>query len=188
MILTKQDLKECLKEELGFYKSPLIQFLHMLKMFLRGNEMLPAQEILYSLRFYEYYLNKPKRNLIEKIAALFWHFTFRNRQLKHSIFIEPNSVGKGLCLMHPGFRKIPETVQIGNYCTILPMVLIGKKKPGVQGKTIIGDHCYIGTGATILGPIKIGNNVIIGAGAVVTKDIPDDQTVMGIPAKIKGTF
>ena len=65
------------------------------------------------------------------------------------------------------------------------MVLIGNKLPKYQGnKIIIGDNCFISTGVTILGPIRIGDNVTIGAGAVLTKDIPDNCIVAGIPAKI----
>ena len=65
------------------------------------------------------------------------------------------------------------------------MVLIGKKSPEIKECPIsIGDDCYISTGITILGPISIGNNVTIAAGAVVTKDIPDNCIVAGIPAKI----
>ena len=51
-------------------------------------------------------------------------------------------------------------------------------------ETIIGDRVRIGSNSTIL-PVKIGNNVIIGAGSVVTKDIPDDCVAYGNPAKIK---
>ena len=70
-------------------------------------------------------------------------------------------------------------------CEVLPMVLIGKKGPEIKECPIsIGEDCYISTGVTILGPITIGNNVTIAAGAVVTKDIPDNCTVVGIPAKI----
>ena len=64
------------------------------------------------------------------------------------------------------------------------MVLLGKKEPGLKGDIVIGDNCYISTGVTILGPVTIGNNVTIGAGAVVTKDIPDNAIVGGVPAKI----
>jgi acetyltransferase-like isoleucine patch superfamily enzyme len=52
----------------------------------------------------------------------------------------------------------------------------------VERKTIIGNNVRIGSNATIL-PVKIGNNVVIGAGAVVTKDISDNTTVKGNPAK-----
>ncbi len=49
---------------------------------------------------------------------------------------------------------------------------------------IIGDNVDISTGAKILGPVRIGNNVIIGANAVVVKDVPDNCVVAGIPAQI----
>jgi acetyltransferase-like isoleucine patch superfamily enzyme len=58
--------------------------------------------------------------------------------------------------------------------------------PGVHvsGNCQIGDFCNIGTNATILPRVKLGNNVTIGAGAVVTKDIPDNCVAVGVPAKI----
>lgn len=49
---------------------------------------------------------------------------------------------------------------------------------------IVGDNVVIGTGATVLGPIKIGDNAKIGAGAVVLSDVPSDCTAVGMPAKI----
>jgi len=57
--------------------------------------------------------------------------------------------------------------------------------PGVTicGEVIIGEYSFIGAGSVILPNIKIGNNVLIGAGSVVTKNIPDNQIVMGNPAK-----
>lgn len=64
------------------------------------------------------------------------------------------------------------------------MVLIGKKRTDLSYWQItIGDKCYIGTGVTILALVTIGNNVTIGAGAVVTKDVPDDATVVGVPGR-----
>lgn len=54
----------------------------------------------------------------------------------------------------------------------------------LAGGVQLGDNCYVGSGAKIKPGIKIGNNVIIGMGAVVTKDIPDNSIVAGIPAKI----
>ena len=52
-----------------------------------------------------------------------------------------------------------------------------------MGGSVIGDNCYISPGVKIVKPVKIGNNVVIGANAVVNKDIPDNTMVAGIPAK-----
>jgi sugar O-acyltransferase (sialic acid O-acetyltransferase NeuD family) len=78
-------------------------------------------------------------------------------------------------------------------CTIGHDVTIGKfveLSPGVaiSGGCKIGNFCTIGTNATVLPKINIGNNVIIGAGAVVTKDIPDNCLAVGVPAQVIKTF
>lgn len=183
MIRTKQDLKEYLKRDLGVYITPFHCIFKSINMWLRGTETIPAWNTLYALRHYEYYLNnKGRLSAIQKCIMQYWRFKFRHCQLRYDIHIEPNVIGPGVTIMHPGYRKIPSFVEIGENCTILPMVLIGRKKPTAKGKAIIGNNCYISTGVTILSPVKIGNNVTIGAGAVVTKDIPDNKTVAGVPA------
>jgi len=103
------------------------------------------------------------------------------------MYVAPFTCGKGVKIVHPGFLRIDEWIKIGENCTILPNVLFGKKNSmniGNNVKITVGDNCYISTGAVILGPITIGNNVVIGANAVVNKDIPDNVTVAGVPAKI----
>lgn len=70
---------------------------------------------------------------------------------------------------------------IGRNCTILHQVTIGEGKNGVPR---IGNNVMIGAGAKVIGGIHIGNNVKIGAGCVVTKDIPDGATVVGAEVKI----
>ncbi len=49
---------------------------------------------------------------------------------------------------------------------------------------VIGDNVYIGSGAKIIGSVNVGNNVAIGANAVLTKDVPDNAVVVGVPAKV----
>ena len=72
---------------------------------------------------------------------------------------------------------------IGKNCVIGQNVTIGGKS-GWHEVPVIGDNVEISAGARVLGPIRIGNNVIIGANAVVVKDVPDNCIVAGVPAKI----
>lgn len=67
---------------------------------------------------------------------------------------------------------------LGDYVTIAPNAVI-------LGNVLVGNESYVGANSTILPNIKIGKNVVVGAGSVVTKDIPDNVTVIGVPAKIK---
>lgn len=76
---------------------------------------------------------------------------------------------------------------IGKNCTIHQHVIIGSNNtPGskTNGAPIIGDGCYIGAGAKIVGGIRIGNNVKIGAGCIVAEDVPDNATAVMPKARI----
>jgi serine O-acetyltransferase len=81
-------------------------------------------------------------------------------------------------------KKHQEWIDIAKGVAIL-LVVIGHSFPDAASPSIcIGDNCYIGTGVTILGPIKIGNNVTIGAGSIVVKDVPDNAVIAGNQARI----
>lgn len=92
-------------------------------------------------------------------------------------------IGKGTKLPHFGLGVVihPKVI-IGENCKIFQQATIGYRNG--DGPPIIGDNVYIGTGAKILGKIKIGDNTKIGANAVVLKDIPSNATVVGIPGKV----
>ena len=75
---------------------------------------------------------------------------------------------------------ISKRAKIGKHCTIYQNVNILTSK-GSAPK--IGDNVFIGAGAILLGDIKVGNDVKIGAGAIVTKDIPDGATVVCLPSR-----
>jgi len=179
MIKTKADLIYYLKEDLTDYPSK-----NLFLLWLKGSESYPIVYFMRCLRHYEYYLNKMSRSPLDTLIKHYWRFKYRHAQLKFSFYVGVNVAGSGLKLVHPGFRHLMKVGKIGKNCTILPMVLIGKKKPDTNSEIIIGDNCYISTGVTLLTPLRIGNNVTIGAGAVVTKDVPDNCTVAGVPARI----
>lgn len=80
---------------------------------------------------------------------------------------------------------IGETTVIGDDCTIYQGVTLGGtgKDKGKRHPTL-GNHVMVGSGAKVLGPIEIGNDVRIAAGAVVLSDIPDHSTAVGVPARV----
>lgn len=84
-------------------------------------------------------------------------------------------IGKGT-LVNTG-AQVHHEVQVGEFCEISPRAVI-------LGAAIIGNQTRIGANATILPKIKIGNHVTIGAGSVITKDVPDNVTVVGVPGRI----
>jgi len=118
------------------------------------------------------------------------------------IEIHPGAkIGKNLFIDHGMGVVIGETSEIGNNVTIYHAVTLGGSSPSIDSERqrhekrhpTIGDNVVIGSGAQIIGPIKVGNNSRIAANAVVVKDVPDNATMVGIPAKAvklenKGSF
>lgn len=135
------------------------------------------------------------------MAQLLWRFKeFRNlviyRNRNHPIrrrviglfyppmetlYIDATEIGGGLYIQH-GFATMIAAKSIGENCWINQQVTIGYR--GLGEPPVIGDHVTITCGAKVLGSIKVGNGVTVGANAVVIRDVPDGCVVGGIPAKI----
>ena len=115
--------------------------------------------------------------LCELIATGTWHVTIGRRV----------DLGPGLIIPH-GHVVIDGVVTIGRDCVINPWVTIGlsgSRRWGFDRRgPAIGDRVHIGTGAKVLGPITVGDDVRIGANAVVIDDVPSRATVVGAPARI----
>lgn len=114
------------------------------------------------------------------ITVLYWC-----EQKKNLVFISKYAeIGAGFCIGHC-FSIIISKCKIGNDVTVMQQVTIGSSRGGRrEGYPTIGNRCFIGAGAKIIGNIIIGDDVVIGANAVVTKDIPSGSVVGGVPAQI----
>lgn len=104
-----------------------------------------------------------------------------------AIDIHPGAtIGRNFFIDH-GFVVIGETAEIGDNVTIYQCVTLGGTSPdnGVAGKRhpTLGDGVIIGSGAQVLGPITLGPRSRVGANSVVTKDVPEGATMVGIPAR-----
>ena len=91
-------------------------------------------------------------------------------------------IGKGFLICHPTGVVVGPAL-IGDHCTLTQANLIGQRRGGGD-RPSIGHHFYAGAGSKIIGRIRIGNNVRVGANAVVLDSIPDGATAFGVPAKV----
>jgi serine O-acetyltransferase len=136
----------------------------------------PSRKLLKAIRQYQalQQSKNPFTILLSKLCVIrhrFWSVgTGAEIDLKCQI-------GGGLLLPHPNGVVIHPEAIIGSNCLIFQQVTLA-------GVVEVGFHVDIGAGAKVLGPLRIGNNVRVGANAVVTKSIAENSTVVGIPAKI----
>ena len=112
------------------------------------------------------------------------------------IEIHPKAkIGKNLFIDHGMGVVIGETSEIGDNVTIYHMVTLGGISPSINSDSqrqikrhpTLMNNVVIGSGAQILGPVIVGENAKVGANAVVTKDVPNNAVMIGIPAKNVGT-
>ncbi len=122
-------------------------------------------------------------SFLNKIRAMRIH----NKNIKlYGCEIYPQAkIGEGLYIPHCTGIIIGSTTEIGKNCTIYPNVVFGARYSPSKGNPVgrrhakCGDNCVFGANSSIIGDVIIGNNVVVGAGAVITKDIPDNAVVVG---------
>ncbi|MXO90762.1 serine O-acetyltransferase EpsC [Pontixanthobacter aquaemixtae] len=122
-------------------------------------------------------------------ARLFFLARFVNHfsRFLTAIDIHPGAtIGKNFFIDH-GFTVVGETAEIGDNVTIYQCVTLGGTNPtnGVGGKRhpTIGNNVIIGSGAQVIGPITVGDRARVGANAVVTDDVPEGATMIGLKAR-----
>lgn len=153
------------------------------------NSLLVFKHVLYSLFFYpnfacvffyrlNHYLEK-KRLPFRKILNA-WRFYIFSNDISASA-----TIGLGLRLVHVSDIVIGSDVVIGDYVNIFNGVTIGAKAiNGDVRMPTVGNNVFVGSGAKIIGDIKIGNNVIIGALTYCSKSVPSNSVAYGVPMSI----
>ena len=135
-----------------------------------------------------------KAILLYRIAHFFWKIgmPFIPRYISEiareltGIEIHPGAeIGSDFFIDHGTGCVIGETTEIGNNVTIFSGVVLGGTNIApVKRHPTLGDNIVIGTGAKVLGPVKIGDNVKIGANSVVVTNVPPNSVVVGVPGKV----
>lgn len=132
------------------------------------------------MRKCEYYTNV--NGFLHKLLAKYYEVRKNALGGRLGFTIPINTFEEGLCIFHYGSIVVHTDARIGKNCYLIGDIFIGQaEKPGVP---VIGDNVGFGAGAKVIGPVHVGSNVTIGANAVVVKDVEDNVTVAGVPAKV----
>lgn len=176
MITSKEDLKYYLEEDkkaLGIKLKKPCRF---------GADVWKFQ---IALRHKEYYTNV-NCGILSVFPRKYWALRFYHYSMKLGFDIPVNVFGPGLNIHHWGCIVVNAWAHVGKNCNLQQNVTIGMNLGG-DSSASIGDNVFIGTGAKIIGAVKIANGCVIGANAVVTKDFLDENSIIaGVPAKVIG--
>jgi len=124
------------------------------------------------------------------VIFFFWYLLFYRLLAEWFLNVEIHwnaTIGKGLRLEHGHGTVIHGDAIIGEYCTLRHLTTIGVIKKGDGTLTtppILGDNVDIGVNVTIIGNIEIGDNVVIGAASLVTRNTPSNCVILGNPARV----
>lgn len=137
-------------------------------------------QVLFLYRHTHYFQYKSK---LHKLLLLF--FSYHGKIVFQCHVSERSRIGQNLKLPHPTGIVIGDDVVIGDNVTIYQQVTLGSHgRAGLERSyPIVEDNVTIYAGAKIIGHITIGRNAVIGANAVVTKDVPPNAVAVGVPAK-----
>ena len=124
--------------------------------------------------------------LLRKVFSLLYRILYKLVQISTGIELPCEvPIGKNFVIEHSGGIVVSGFARFGDNCRIRTGVVIGLSRVEDPCAPQFGDNVDIGTGAKVLGNIRIGNNVLIGANAVVLTDVPDNCIAVGVPAVVK---
>ena len=172
MITSKEEYKQYLQADLEAKKIPKYKWKYYFTF-----PILRFQRLLRKVEYYE----NCRTDIIGKLYVKYLRFRFYKLSLQLGFSMGTHVFGPGLDIAHYGSVLVSDRSKVGKNFRIHSDVNIGGKDGEVP---VIGDNVYIGPGAKLFGPIRVGNGVTIGANSVVNRDVPDNVMVAGIPAKI----
>jgi serine O-acetyltransferase len=124
--------------------------------------------------------------LVRKFFSAIYRVLFKLIQIVTGIELPCEvEVGQNFVIDHFGGIIISGYAKFGDNCRIRNGVVVGLRRVEDKRAPIIGNNVDIGAGAKLLGPIRIGDNVLIGANAVVLQDVPSNSIAVGVPAIVK---
>jgi serine O-acetyltransferase len=124
--------------------------------------------------------------LLRKLCSLLYKVLFKFVQIITGIELPCEAiVGRNFVIDHFGGIIVSGYARFGDNCRIRNGVVVGLRRVEEPYAPVIGNNVDIGAGAKLLGRIKIGDNSIIGANAVVLDDVPENSIAIGVPATIK---
>ena len=124
--------------------------------------------------------------LLRKLMSLLYRIAFKAVQVITGIELPCEvELGRNFVIDHSGGIVVSGYAKFGDDCRIRTGVVVGLARVDEPGAPVIGDRVDIGAGAKVLGRIHIGSDVLIGANAVVIRDVPDRSVAAGVPAVVR---
>lgn len=144
-----------------------------------GDEIWKLERLLRRL---EYHKNC-KRGLFGTVLGKYYGYRFHRLSVRLGMTLPINVFGPGLAIPHYGTIVVHANARIGRNCRLQEGVTIGAAN-GSHEAAVIGNNCYFGSGAKVIGAVRIADDVAVGANAVVTQDILEAGTTWaGAPAR-----
>ncbi len=172
MITDRQTYREYVKEDLKAYGLTHVGFYNYWWM--------DCLRFQLRLRRIEYLHNTAGHNPLKGLWCFVLEVVNHRLATRLGFTIPKNVFGPGLHIVHYGTIVVHPDARVGRNCRLHPSTSIGD----YNGVPRLGDNVYIGPGAKIYGPVTLGNNVAVGANAVVNKSFGSNVTLGGVPARI----
>lgn len=119
------------------------------------------------------------------LSRLLWRILLRTLSIRYGFQIALESrIGAGLFIGHFGTVVVSAMAEIGNNCNLAHGITLGAARGKRAGAPKLGDRVWVGTGAVLVGNIKIGSDVLIAPNAYVNIDVPENTLVIGNPAQL----